>query len=102
MNRVVITLQTRDGADDGGGSAQIEEGVAAGEVDWRRFVRRRCRWCRRGGRRSNQLHGKRVSTTYLGEIAEHLVELSNGQRVKAFELNPQLSRTGTAEAGTIA
>ncbi|MCL2647081.1 MAG: ABC transporter ATP-binding protein [Phycisphaerales bacterium] len=38
----------------------------------------------------NSLPGKRLSTTYLGEIAEHVVELTNGQRVKAFELNPEV------------
>jgi len=40
--------------------------------------------------RPNSLMGNRVSTTYLGEIAEHVVELANGQRVKAFELNPEV------------
>ncbi|MCL2639805.1 MAG: ABC transporter ATP-binding protein [Phycisphaerales bacterium] len=44
---------------------------------------------------TNILPGKRISTTYLGEIAEHVVELANGQRVKAFELNPEDGGGGT-------
>ncbi len=36
----------------------------------------------------NQLRGKRVQTVYLGEIAEHIVDVE-GQRIKAFELNPR-------------
>jgi iron(III) transport system ATP-binding protein len=36
----------------------------------------------------NQLRGKRVHTVYLGEIAEHIVEVE-GQQIKAFELNPR-------------
>ncbi len=36
----------------------------------------------------NQLRGRRVHTTYLGEIAEHLVDVE-GQQIKAFELNPR-------------
>jgi iron(III) transport system ATP-binding protein len=37
----------------------------------------------------NHLPAKRLSTTYLGEIAEHVVELSNQQTAKLFELNPR-------------
>ena len=37
----------------------------------------------------NHLTAKRLSSTYLGEIAEHVVELSNKQTVKLFELNPR-------------
>jgi iron(III) transport system ATP-binding protein len=37
----------------------------------------------------NHLPAKRLSTTYLGEIAEHVVELSNKQTAKVFELNPR-------------
>jgi iron(III) transport system ATP-binding protein len=39
-------------------------------------------------REINAIGGRRVSTTYLGEIAEHMVTLANGSTVKAFELNP--------------
>ena len=48
-----------------------------------------------GGPLSNRIDGRRISTTYLGEMAEHLVELGGesaggeGQRVKAFEMNPR-------------
>lgn len=41
-----------------------------------------------GGSGENMLRGMRVSRVYLGEMAEHTVELANGTRVKAFELNP--------------
>ncbi len=41
------------------------------------------------GSKTNTLPGRRIATTYMGEIAEHLVELQNGQRMKAFELNPK-------------
>ena len=40
------------------------------------------------GGNENRISANRVSTTYLGEIAEHLVELPGGQKLKAFELNP--------------
>lgn len=36
----------------------------------------------------NTLAARRVAMTYLGEVAEHIVELPNQQRVKVFELNP--------------
>jgi len=38
---------------------------------------------------SNALPGRRLATTYLGELAEHVIELASGQRIKAFELNPR-------------
>jgi iron(III) transport system ATP-binding protein len=38
--------------------------------------------------RDNKITGKRLATTYLGEIAEHVVELPGRQQIKAFELNP--------------
>ena len=34
------------------------------------------------------IEGKRLETTYLGETAQHLVELPGGVRVKIAELNP--------------
>jgi len=38
----------------------------------------------------NRLRGKRVSSTYLGEMAEHLVALPGlTQPLKAFEMNPR-------------
>jgi ABC-type Fe3+/spermidine/putrescine transport system ATPase subunit len=40
------------------------------------------------GGNDNQITGKRLATTYLGEIAEHLIELPGNQTIKAFELNP--------------
>ena len=61
-----------------------------------------------GGPLSNRIEGRRVSTTYLGEMAEHVVELggaggsSGGQRVKAFEMNPRYVRsTAGGEAMTL-
>ncbi|HUO08100.1 MAG TPA: ABC transporter ATP-binding protein [Phycisphaerae bacterium] len=48
-----------------------------------------------GGAMANRIEGKRVSTTYLGEMAEHVVEVgggAGGQRVKAFEMNPRYVR----------
>ncbi|UCD74948.1 MAG: ABC transporter ATP-binding protein [Phycisphaerales bacterium] len=36
----------------------------------------------------NCLHGKRLQTTYLGEIAQHLIELADGSSVKVLQLNP--------------
>jgi iron(III) transport system ATP-binding protein len=42
-----------------------------------------------------RLRGRRVGGTYLGEMAEHLVALEGGERVKAFEMNPR----GGAEVG---
>jgi iron(III) transport system ATP-binding protein len=43
-----------------------------------------------GGGDRNVMKGRRVATTYLGEIAEHVIELSDGQTVRAFELNPRI------------
>ena len=44
-----------------------------------------------GTSKANTFAGKRVSTTYLGEMAEHIIELANGARIKVFELNPMAS-----------
>ncbi len=52
-----------------------------------------------GGPTTNRLTGQRVSSTYLGEMAEHVVKLSNGQCIKAFELNPQLNRVAPNGVG---
>jgi hypothetical protein len=43
----------------------------------------------------NRLSGKFLSSTYLGEMAEHLVGIAGVEApVKAFEINPrQLSRS---------
>jgi iron(III) transport system ATP-binding protein len=38
--------------------------------------------------RPDTLSGKRVETTYLGEVAQHLIELHEGTRLKVLELNP--------------
>lgn len=46
---------------------------------------------RAGSTGPNALAGNIVQTTYLGEMAEHVVELANAQRIKAFEINPALS-----------
>lgn len=37
---------------------------------------------------ANVVGGRLVRSTYLGEMAEHVVELANAQQIKAFELNP--------------
>ena len=48
-----------------------------------------------GGPLFNRIDGRRISTTYLGEMAEHVVQLGGGsaggagQRVKAYEMNPR-------------
>ncbi len=49
----------------------------------------------------NALVGRCVATTYLGEMAEHIVELPNAQRIKAFEMNPDPARSagGQPEPG---
>jgi iron(III) transport system ATP-binding protein len=39
----------------------------------------------------NSIQTKRLSTTYLGEMAEHILELPNGNKIKAFELNPNMA-----------
>jgi iron(III) transport system ATP-binding protein len=48
----------------------------------------------------NTVTGRRLSTTYLGEMAEHIIELPGGIRIKAFELNPAMI-TATAETCTL-
>jgi iron(III) transport system ATP-binding protein len=45
--------------------------------------------------RANRLRGRLTGTTYLGEIAEHRVEIG-GQTLAVFELNP---RPGAGEVG---
>jgi len=43
-----------------------------------------------GGVMMNRLRGRRVSSTYLGEIAEHLVALPGLEKpIKLFEINPR-------------
>ena len=43
----------------------------------------------------NRLGGKRVSSTYLGEMAEHLVALPGlAEPLKAFEMNPRAAPPG--------
>ena len=37
----------------------------------------------------NRLSGRLLETTYLGEIAQHIVELPGRTRVKIAELNPR-------------
>jgi len=46
----------------------------------------------------NTIAGKRLSSTYLGEMAEHIIELANGQKIKAFEMNPKFE---TAKASVV-
>ncbi len=46
------------------------------------------------------LPGKRLETTYLGETAQHLVELKGAVRVKIAELNPPELRLDPARAPT--
>jgi iron(III) transport system ATP-binding protein len=41
----------------------------------------------------NTFAGRRIATTYLGEMAEHLIELADGTRIKAFELNPSATQS---------
>lgn len=40
---------------------------------------------------NNTLKGTVVETTYLGEMAQHVVELPDGTRVKAADINPRAS-----------
>jgi iron(III) transport system ATP-binding protein len=49
----------------------------------------------------NRINAKRVSTTYLGEIAEHVVALNNGDKVKVFELNPSLTQANAGDDVTL-
>ncbi len=37
----------------------------------------------------NVFRARRVHLSYLGEMAEHVLELADGQKLKAFELNPE-------------
>ena len=53
-----------------------------------------------GGPAENTLAARRIATTYLGEMAEHIVELQSGQRLKAFEMNPR-STAALNEACTL-
>ncbi|MFW5653610.1 MAG: ABC transporter ATP-binding protein [Planctomycetota bacterium] len=46
----------------------------------------------RGG--TNRWVGRVVQTTYLGEMAQHIVELPGDWSVKVFELNPRYIATG--------
>jgi iron(III) transport system ATP-binding protein len=39
---------------------------------------------------ANCLSGKMLQTIYLGEVAQHLIELSDGTVLKALELNPDV------------
>ncbi len=51
----------------------------------------------------NAMTGKRVETIYLGEVAQHIVELPGGTRLKAYELNPRhFGQPGDAMHLTIA
>jgi len=52
------------------------------------------------GANANRLRGKHLSTTYLGEMAEHLIALEPGaQSIKVFENNPRRNlRPGQATA----
>jgi iron(III) transport system ATP-binding protein len=45
----------------------------------------------------NLFAGKRLRSTYLGEIAQHFVELRDGQTVMVSELNPKVDRSGIVE-----
>ncbi|MCC6675766.1 MAG: ABC transporter ATP-binding protein [Phycisphaerales bacterium] len=47
----------------------------------------------------NTMTGRVVETTYLGEMAQHVVELKGGLRVKAADLNPREAVTGTITIG---
>ena len=37
----------------------------------------------------NAMTGTRVETIYLGEVAQHIVQMPGGNRIKAYELNPR-------------
>ena len=45
---------------------------------------------------ANQWVGRVVSSVYLGEMAQHEIELPGETTVKAFELNPRMLRAGQA------
>ncbi len=38
---------------------------------------------------ANRLQARHLSTTYLGDTAEHILELAGGQRIKALQMNPR-------------
>lgn len=42
----------------------------------------------------NTLSGRVVETTYLGELAQHVVELKDGVRVRAADMNPRAGAIG--------
>ncbi|MBC23435.1 MAG: spermidine/putrescine ABC transporter ATP-binding protein [Phycisphaerae bacterium] len=37
----------------------------------------------------NSLSGRRIESTYLGEVAQHVIELQDGTRLKVLEMNPR-------------
>jgi len=45
----------------------------------------------------SSLSARRLDTVYLGEIAQHTLELTGGARVKAAELNPPPSPPGSSD-----
>jgi spermidine/putrescine transport system ATP-binding protein len=45
----------------------------------------------------NLFTGRRLRSTYLGEIAQHIVELREGHTVAVSELNPRVDRSSPAE-----
>ena len=51
-----------------------------------------------GSREPNALGARRLSTLYLGELAEHVVALADGQQIKVFELNPQAQDAPSPDA----
>ena len=46
---------------------------------------------------SNTITGKRVRTIYLGEIAQHQVEVQDGSVLRVLELNPSIVDGGTGD-----
>jgi iron(III) transport system ATP-binding protein len=95
-----ITVQTPAGKLIASRSAQARE-VAAQQKVVAAFRPEAVEVSRNGAAAAggiNQLRGRRLSTTYLGEIAEHVIEIA-GQPVKAFELNPQEVHGGHSTAG---
>jgi iron(III) transport system ATP-binding protein len=76
------------------------EGLSAGKKVWAAFRPEAVRFSNGVGPTANRLSGKHVSSTYLGEIAEHVVELPGGQRIKGFEINPSHSTPTVGEALT--
>jgi len=47
----------------------------------------------------NTMTGRIVETTYLGEMAQHLVEVRGGARLKAADLNPRGAPDGSVTVG---